>query len=401
MRTHSPDELERFFAPFVESSTTWARYRPEPDAAGVLVHRPPGDGERFKSDTKAGRYRCVLPDCDGLLTAHAGAKNAHHWQHRTITSVAHSPETLWHIAAKAVLVEFARARQPVAVIRHDDAFTPSKNKPDVWVQWPGGDGVPAGNVAFEAQHSAISIPGLKLRNARYENDSIVPVWLFSHLAAPVIGVELADGAQLRLHEAHKIAADTAPLRWFNPDERAIATAYVRKSIRPDVRRGELWHDDDLEPITYTRRAERGDNSVNVGIDSLDDCTLDATGLHTPTDRWIEEQVAHAAAEEIEALAARQRRLADRLAPHAPFADSARYGPSESPPPPPDPPPLVPQQRALRYDPLDGPCPYCAGARVARSAWPAWYRPPAGTVQIAVCSLCDLVLGAIVVSSEGG
>jgi hypothetical protein len=393
MRKHTPEELQRFFAPFVESSSTWARYRPNPDAEGVPVHMPPGEGAQFRDDTTAGRYRCVLPSCDGLFWVSAGEKNAHHWRHRTTPSVEHSPETMWHIAAKTVLVEFARAQQPTAEIQHDDKFTPSKNKPDVWVKWPATGDDPAGNIAFEAQHSAIGTTGLKLRNARYEIDGIVPVWLFSHLAAPVIGPGLEDGAQLRLHEAHKSTTKTAPLRWFNPDERTVATAYVRKAIRPDVHRGEVWHDDKLPLITYTRAAASGDDTVRIGIDPLDACTLDSTGLHTPTDRWIADEAARAAEEEADAYADYQRRFARLLRAPEPRSDPARDAIADS-----ESAPrrivLQPQEPRPPYEPLAGPCPYCGGARVARTEWPHWYRPPTTTVAVAVCSVCELVLGAI-------
>lgn len=102
MPKHSPEDVADFFAQASDTITTWARYRAEPDGEGVLVHMPPGEGERFKPDTRAGRYRCVLPSCDGLLE-----KNAHHWQHRSKTSIVHSPETLWHLTAKWVLADFA------------------------------------------------------------------------------------------------------------------------------------------------------------------------------------------------------------------------------------------------------------------------------------------------------
>lgn len=394
MRKHSPDEVERFFAPFVESSSTWARYRAEPNAEGALVHMAPGEGERFRYDTKSGRYRCVLPTCDGLFWVSAGEKNAHHWRHRSTPSVEHSPETLWHIAAKAVLVEFARTQRPDAVIQHDDKFTPSKNKPDVWVQWParadGATVTAAGDVAFEAQHSAISTPGLKLRNARYEIDSIVPVWLFSHLTAPTIDIGLRDGAQIRLHEAHRVAAETAPLHWLNPDERTVATAYVRKAIRPDVHRGEVWHDDELEPITYTRPVERLDDVVSVGIDSLDDCTLESTGLHTPTDRWIESQAALAAAEEAEALAAYQRRFAHRFRP-APAEPDQSSGTT-----PQRPLPAAMSTAAATphyFNPYAQPCRFCGGQPVGRNEWPSWYRSPRNVTEVAFCSSCGEILGS--------
>lgn len=390
MRRHAAEELERFFAPVAESSSTWARYRPDsaadPDAGsdGDLVHMPPGEGRRFKQDTNTGRYRCVLPTCDGLLWVVAGDKNLHHWRHRSTPAVEHLPETLWHIAAKAVLAQFARAQRPTALIHDDDRYTPSRNKPDVWVLWPASGARPGGDVAFEAQHSGISAPGLKLRTARYINDAIVPVWMFSHLAAPVLGTELHDRAQVRLHEAHKLAAETAPLRWLNPDERTVATAYVSQAIRPDAHRSEDWREGDVKPIVYVRHAGRFDDVVTVSIDRLDDCTLDETGLHTPTDAWIAEQAALADEAETAALAAHAQRVE-----HLQRESEPVSGPTTA-----ERHRRRTQQPAPRRDPLAGPCPYCGGERVARAEWPHWYRPPSGTAEVVMCSVCDLVLGAV-------
>lgn len=388
MRKHSAKELERFFAPFVEASSTWARFRHDAGAAdeGVLVHMSDGEGERFRADTKAGRYRCILPTCDGLFTVAAGAKNAHHWRHRATPSVEHSPETLWHLTAKVVLAEFARAQHPDAVVHHDDKFTPSRNKPDVWVQWDDG---PAGDVAFEAQHSAIGTPGLKLRNARHANDGIVPVWLFSHRAAPAHDAMTGHTAEVRLHEAHKVAADTAPLRWFNPDERIVATAYVRKLERPDVHRGEVWDVIGLERIDYTRHAQRNDTSVRIALDPLDDCVLDAAGLHTPTDQWIEQEAALAAEQEARARAAYLARLEQRRPPTP--TPPHRYGRAEPAAPRP---PLPPIRQAPKVDPLAQPCRFCGGVVEARTEWPSWYGARAGATEVAVCAGCGGVFGVV-------
>lgn len=392
MRKHSPEELERFFAPFVEASSTWARYRADDEAAeGVLVHMSYGEGKRFKDDTKAGRYRCVLPTCDGLFWVQAGDKNVHHWRHRATPSVEHSSETLWHITAKAVLAEFAQKQQPGAVVHHDDKFTPSRNKPDVWVQWIEDDAGPAGDIAFEAQHSAIGTPNLKLRNARYANDGIAPVWLFSHLASPSVASGLSWGAAVRLNEAHRTAADTAPLRWLNPDERIVATAYVCKPERPDDHRGEVWHDDKLDRITYTRHVQPGDTEVSVALDRLDDCVLDAAGLHTPTDRWIELEAAQAADEEAAARAEYLRALGQRLPPQ--HAVSNRYGPAEPNASASSRQQLSTSEPTPRRELLTRPCVYCGGTPEARTDWPNWYRPPATATEVIICPVCELISGS--------
>lgn len=149
------------------------------------MHMPHGEGDCFRDDTTAGRYRRVLPTCDGLFWVSAGEKNVHHWRHRTTPSVEHSAETMWHLTSKAVLADFARAQEPGAVVHHDDKFTPARNKPDVWVQWNVAEGAGAGDVAFEAQHSAISTPGLKCPTPDTRTTALVPATSRGHRGGDV------------------------------------------------------------------------------------------------------------------------------------------------------------------------------------------------------------------------
>jgi hypothetical protein len=234
MQANAASETAGFFTEVTGSNTTWARFRATPGEIGIVFNMPPGDGERFKTDTEAGRYRCALPECDGLLVVHAGPKNAHHWQHRTAIPVEHSPESLWHLAAKQRLAEFARAQKPKAEIHIDDRLTDSRNnKPDVWVRWEAGPGGPAGDVAFEAQRSALDPRGLGRRNATYGLDGIVPVWLFAHLLAP----DLVEGAIVSLHREHQAASETPAVAVVQPGPR-----FDRYRLRREGRssRRALW-----------------------------------------------------------------------------------------------------------------------------------------------------------------
>lgn len=385
-------EITAFFAQTSGAMTTWARFRATPGDEGELVHMPAGRGERFRRGTEAGQYRCPLTECDGLLVVHAGEKNIHHWQHRTALPVEHSPETLWHLTAKALLADFARDQRPGATVNVDNQFTDrGRNKPDVWVRWKSDDEQPGGDVAFEAQHSALDPGKLDMRNATYAEDGIVPVWLFAHLAAP----ELTMASDLvGLHREHQVAAGTGPLRWLNPDQGMIATGYVAETERPDVHRGEAWGDSDVERILYVRHADRTDRQVRIRIDALDNCVLDAAGIHTPADLWIAEQSSLADAAELAALAAYREHHAGP-AQHSRPGDqeaSRAEGPhdvaSERVPSPVPSFPVYP-----RHDPQDQPCPYCAGPIRTTTEWPHWYRPPADATEVFECSACGLILGS--------
>jgi hypothetical protein len=185
------------------------------------------------------------------------------------------------------------------------------------------------------------------------------------------------------------------LRWFNPDLGSIATGYAEKVERPDEHRRETWDGRHEEPIRYVRHVGVGDQRVSIRIDQLDDCTLDATGLHTPADLWIAEQATLAKSLESSAKAANRDRSASREhrpdidpgegVPHAASPHDAV--PKHAPVAPPPRPPRVP------HNPLDHPCPYCKGKIKPQTEWPDWYRPPSTATEVLICSGCELVVGS--------
>jgi hypothetical protein len=153
-------------------------------------------------------------------------------------------------------------------------------------------------------------------------------------------------------------------------------------------------------MTCTRVPGAGDVRVQVRFDALEECSLDASGFHTPTDAWIAAEQAGEASEE-------QARRAHARAAHQPLSttrprriDPHVYDITSLPSPPTSPaspPPLAPaaphihrpQPPALRRTR----CPYCEAAVIEQTAWPNWYRSPAGTTAVCVCSACGLILGA--------
>lgn len=402
MLVHSAAEVIRLFASLEGSASTWACYRTEDADEGEVRHMPGGEGEQFRIDTRADRYRCPLPSCNGLLTVSAGLKVGHHWRHRVAPSVEHTPESLWHLAAKVAIAEWAGRQVPDADVFNDSRFTPSRNKPDVWVRWEGG------SVAFEAQKSSLDSRNLALRNSRYETDGIVPAWLFAHLQAPTL---LDDSSRVRLKDAHRLVAAVGPVRWFNPDLRVVITAYVQESLRPDENRGDEWSQPNLATITYTRNANAFDREVRIAVDRLDDCTLDADGLHTPTDTWIEEQAAEAQRLEDAALAAYREWLAalredaraqaefqpPRAVAEPTVVESPRVveEPTGATWATRAPEPMKPRSQPPVDELLEKTCPYCGGRAGLLSEWPHWYRPPQGTTHVIACTVCELVVGSVV------
>lgn len=401
MASHTLDEVRAFFTPAADSSTAWARHRSHPEARSRFVHMAAGEGEQYRDDTRAGHYRCLIPDCDGLLRVKAGPVNRHHWAHRVAPNPRHEPESVWHENAKAALAEFARAQHPDATIHLDSRFTPAGNKPDVWVREPGV-GIDA---AFEAQRSPIGVTELARRNSNYAEDGISSIWLFANLAATTARVEPGDdaGSRVRLNSAHReLAGAGQPLRWLNPDERSIATGYVIDVRRPEPRPGEAWA---AVPgnVTYVRLPDGCDRRCLVRIDPLADCILDANGLRTPADQWIADKAAEAAIEEerLRDLARQAAAVRGASTKWVRYADpDSRLHPKREPPRPAEAEELHPpaskdptvQPPASRTTALSTTCPYCRGPIRERHDWPSWYRPPATSTRVYACAVCDLIVG---------
>lgn len=388
-------ELQHFFARTRGGDTTWATFH-DPDGPARAVHMDEGDGERYREPTRAGLYRCLLPECDAHLVVHAGAERLHHWQHPAGLNVEHRPETVWHLTAKAALAEWAAQQRPDADVVLDAQRTPGGSKPDVWVRWPGAQ------VAFEAQHSDLSGDTMQQRTARYVADGIVPVWLFSHLVAPVLAGDASGSSEqtVRLKQAHRVAADSGPLRWFNPELRQVATAYAQVTERPDEHRGEHWYGEKPDAITYVRYAIGEDRVARVRIDPLDDCILDETGLHTPTDRWIEAQAAEAETLTAAATEAHHAKLAQRLRKArrepidtSPAVEEGRSSPERQHQREP-----YERGRPVEKDLLDRECYVCrADGRpgvplglAPIEEKPDWYLAPAAATHLVVCSGCGQI-----------
>ena len=392
--------LHTFFAAEQGSGSTWAR---EAASDGTsYVHMAAGDGDRYRGGTKAGLYLCPLDECGASLKVSAGAIYRHHWKHLVAPVPAHSPESLWHQAAKAAIAAWASSRRAYAEVLVDTRFTPAGSKPDVWVR----DGTL--DVAFEVQISALEARDLRGRTARYATDSITPVWLFGHRQPPRLpdmGEQPDLPTSVRLTQEHREASEFGPLRWLNPDLREVATAYVEETMRADAYLGQQWSSSDVPVITYVRRPTTIDRAVLVQINPLDDCTLDAGGMHTPADAWIDARIAEARALTEEALEAENHRRAARTRPkpststptQAPFTPSPRtVWPMPGGHEPPVTPSVAPQptRRQPTRDLEERPCPVCGGTPSRRTEWPHWYRPPKDTLYVLQCSMCDTVLGSV-------
>jgi hypothetical protein len=287
---------------------------------------------------------------------------------------------LWHLSGKLLIAAWAAFQRPAAEVVVDSRRTPAGAQPDVWVRCgEAGDG----QVVFELQRSPLTVDQFNKRVQPYQQDQLPDNWLFASIIAPTF----LDDGQAGLNEVHRIAAGTGPVRWLNPIERTVATGYVNERRRLDARTGERWRAAARREVSSPRQVNSADRECWLRIDSIDDCRLDEGGMRTPTDDWLAEQLSAADALE-ESLRAQSRAEWVPPAPQAPFEDPpAQPAPASR--------PAMPAVAAKSsFDPLAQPCPWCKGRPTTITAWPHWYRPPAGTTLVVACSSCDLILGSI-------
>jgi hypothetical protein len=361
---------------------------------------PIGEVERFRTASTEGHYRCALPTCASKLVAvgREGGSRRHHWRHPAGAAV-HGPEGIWHLASKQLLATWAGRQVPTADVFVDDKRTPSGGQPDVWVTWSIPE--PVGSVAFEVQYSTLTGRELAKRALRYVQDAVVDVWLFGH-AQPHTR---RRGDQLVLTETlRQVVVQGRQFFWINPDDLTVATPYVHRPETLAIRPDESWTKC-VPELEFARHPRPSDELLSVGVDLLDDCRLDANGLHTPTADWVEQEIA--AREECEGelrAAAREEaaRREERNRHRAQERARRAAEPEEERPAAPNPQGRTrpsPERRAANppppavYDAKARPCPACGGAATPRAEWPDWYRPPAWVHEVWQCSSCNLVLGS--------
>jgi len=390
MPRHSQQELAEFFAASDEGQVFARDIRAAPDSP--LVYMAPHEVERFRADARAGRYVCPLPPCAGVLSAVGPDQRRHHWRHKPGEG-GHGPESVWHFAAKAALAAWAREQRADAHVSVDDASTPAGARPDVWVRWSE---LPRG-IAFEVQYAPLDVAKFRARSARYRDDVIHDVWLFGHSmphTRPIADDGLGLTAVLRA-----VAGAGHPLLWINPETRAIITAFVNDSETLTPLPGELWTNTPV--LSGPRLPIESDRAVLVGIDALDACVLDDSGIRTPTLEWVMQQVAARAAEEERLRATaraayaaardereRLRAEAERLA-----AAARAVEPASAPPR-----PVVWTQPPVKATPpnlaVQPECRHCGGVVARTQQWPAWYRPPTTVSEVWLCEGCGDVLGSV-------
>jgi hypothetical protein len=232
------------------------------DEDGGLVFIEVGGAERLRSQARAGRLICPVSGCPHPgFTTRAGSRRDH-FAHLS-NAGGHAPESVAHQQGKHLVGRWARSALADAKVHVDDERVGNNQLPDVLVVLPGGQ-----RWAFEVQYAALTAEQWQACHDGYVAQGIHDVWLLGHLP-PNLAVSRRQENRGNPHVGplqQVIHANGLPLLWINPFTETIAAALLSG-----------W---DAAQLAATDAAGFF-GSVPLGVDMLDDCTLDGDGFATP------------------------------------------------------------------------------------------------------------------------
>lgn len=121
--------------------------------------------------TRGEDYRC--PNCNGELILKQGRKVIHHFAHKPPTDCTWaSGETRAHRDAKKLVAEGIRRRGLTAEIEHVVATQTGDRRADVMAWSETGQ-----SLAFELQHTSISLDEIEQRASSYARAGIAQLWI--------------------------------------------------------------------------------------------------------------------------------------------------------------------------------------------------------------------------------
>lgn len=142
----------------------------------MLVARRVSDNAHVvASDVDRGpEFRCPDATCNRVVFIHKGRKRIHHFAHqRGVTCAYGSGETDEHLRAKLLLRDEFRRRGFQVDVERAILSSEGDRRADVLVCKPNS----SGRVAFEIQHSHLSVPDIERRTKAYIAAGIPVIWI--------------------------------------------------------------------------------------------------------------------------------------------------------------------------------------------------------------------------------
>lgn len=255
---HAPGDPRRFLNG--ETRQVWALER----ASGRPRFLAEGMADRCREVAKR-EWRCPVPDCLGEITT-IGGDRRHHFRHTNGDK--HSDgESMAHLAAKAMLAEWARQTVPDGVREEEsvkDRAQDVHRVADVMVTWPN-----ARKYAFEVEYKTFTPEAWGAKQNDYDTQSVGCSWLLGHTRVKPVGDPEGEVVRVRLNPlASAIAASGRLVLFINPITRQIGTVASDRE--------------------FTRRASGHMAEGWIRVDSLEACGLHPEhGIITPSMAQIE------------------------------------------------------------------------------------------------------------------
>ncbi|MBB1048362.1 hypothetical protein G6028_11290 [Dietzia cercidiphylli] len=240
----------------------WARDR----ASGDPVFIEEGSAATVRSRAKA-EWECIVPGCDAPISSRGGARRDHFFH---LTAVDHPGESLNHLAAKAMLAQWATGCTVGRAVVREEQTVKNRDlyrRPDVLIT-RNGDGH---RLALEVEYKWFSAEDWQRKQDDFDREGIACAWLLGHtgIAVDASAAKYSRGTPVRV----------PPLAWVlaQSGRDAVVVNPVTRQI------GTLSGDPDLT----TRLGERWRNAY-LGVDDLNSCHLDPLrGVVTPTMQRID------------------------------------------------------------------------------------------------------------------
>ena len=257
--TGSAEAVERFVARNLRQ--VWARHR----VTGEAVFIAPGTATAVRETARA-EWSCLVPGCDVLISTRGGSRRDHFFH---VAPVEHpgGPESVHHLAAKAMLAQWASAKvgdgaQVIEERTIKNAELGLHRRPDVLVTWNDGQ-----RAALEVEYKRFPPDAWRSKQDDLDRENVTCSWLIGHTR---VTADTAEPTLVRVPGlVGTLAASGRHPLVVNPVTRQIGTLAASD------------HSKSLSQWSYLAR---------LHIDDLDDCDLDPhAGLVTPAMRQLDEE----------------------------------------------------------------------------------------------------------------
>lgn len=198
-----------------ESRFVFAAWR---NGSPGLVEMPDGGAELWRPRVQ--ELMCPVIGCPSpeIGVVNRGRRR-HGFAHRAGGD--HGPESLNHVQGKALLVRWATATYPDAIVAEEHPSNAARERvADVMVTFTDGR-----RVALEVQYSALDVDKWQERHDSYRRQGILDIWFFGHDGAQASTVG-DDG--VALNAVQEAAAEHGPVLWLNPITEQVGYPAVRR-----------------------------------------------------------------------------------------------------------------------------------------------------------------------------